>query len=245
MDFLVLLIATTLVAYGALKPLKAHPGAFYLVGLLVDVLYIASTFFSFPRWLADPLMGVVQKCELALVLFVVVMFIGCLPATSTLCRRMKSVRAELSILAWVLSLGHMAVYLGSYAPRLMGRAAIDGNVAASFAVALVLFGLLTVLGVTSFGFVKRRMASDAWKRLQKLAYLFFGLVFLHLVLMLAPAALHGGLAARESLVVYAAVFGTYLIARIVRAVRDRRSVEVMAPSGALGRELDFDEVALA
>ncbi|MFQ8866773.1 MAG: hypothetical protein ACLR67_00475 [Eggerthella lenta] len=52
--------------------------------------------------------------------------------------------------------------------------------------------LLLVLGVTSFGFVKKHMRTESWKRLQRWAYVFFGLVYVHLMLMLAPAASRGG-----------------------------------------------------
>ena len=56
--------------------------------------------------------------------------------------------------------------------------------------------LLVVLGVTSFAFVKRQMSTASWKKVQKLAYPFFGLVYVHPLLMLLPSALHGGLAAQ-------------------------------------------------
>lgn len=42
------------------------------------------------------------------------------------------------------------------------------------------------------------MSTASWKKVQKLAYPFFGLVYVHLLLMLLPSALHGGLAAQAS-----------------------------------------------
>lgn len=72
----------------------------------------------------------------------------------------------------------------------------------AFVLAVVLLVLLVVLGVTSFAFVKRQMSTASWKKVQKLAYPFFGLVYVHLLLMLLPSALHGGLAAQASVVVY-------------------------------------------
>ena len=90
--------------------------------------------------------------------------------------------------------------------------------------ALVLFALLLVLGVTSFNAVKRRMRADTWKRVQLLAYPFFGLVYVHLLLMLLPSALQGGAAAQASVAAYTAVFGTYAVLRVTRALLDRRMV---------------------
>jgi len=58
---------------------------------------------------------------------------------------------------------------------------------------------------------------------QRLAYPFFLLVYAHLLLMLAPSALHGGIAATASVAVYSAVFAAYIVLRLVRTVRERRA----------------------
>lgn len=105
------------------------------------------------------------------------------------------------------------MYLASYAPRLGG--AMGANVLSALVVALALLVLLLVLGVTSFGFVKKHMRTESWKRLQRWAYVFFGLVYMHLMLMLAPAASRGGEAALITVAVYTVVFGAY--ARAARA----------------------------
>ena len=83
----------------------------------------------------------------------------------------------------------------------------------------MLFALLLVLGVTSFNFVKKRMRKESWKRVQMLAYPFFLLVYAHLLLMLLPAALKGGLAAQASVAVYSAVFVGYVSLRLYRAAK--------------------------
>ncbi len=104
-------------------------------------------------------------------------------------------------------------------------------------VALALLVLLLVLGVTSFGFVERRMRTESWKRLQRWAYVFFGLVYVHLMLMLAPAASRGGEAALVTVAVYTVVFGAYAVLRVRRAFVDRRAV---AAVGALDAASGFD-----
>ena len=172
---------------------------------------------------------------LSLALFVVVMYIGVFAKGSKVHQWLKPVRSELSIIACILACGHMAVYLGSYAPRLGGTLGV--NVVSALVVALALLVLLLVLGVTSFAFVKRRMRTDSWKRLQRWAYVFFGLVYVHLMLMLAPAASQGGEAAVASVVVYTVIFGAYAALRVRRALVDRRAV---AAVGALDAASGFD-----
>lgn len=95
---------------------------------------------------------------------------------------------------------------------------LDENIVVSVAVALILLALLTVLGITSLNVVKRIMTATTWNRVQRLSYVFFGLVFCHLAFVLAPAALHGGIAAQRSLLVYTALFGAYTILRIAKAI---------------------------
>lgn len=129
MNFLFLLIIAAVAVYLLRRPLKAHPSFFYGIAVILDLLYFVGSTFGVPRWLWTPLVDLIQKCELALALFAIVMFIGCLGKEQALYRQMKPIRAELSIVACILCFGHMAVYLDSYLPRLLGNASINGNVA--------------------------------------------------------------------------------------------------------------------
>ncbi len=228
MDFALILICTVAAVFALRNPLKACPTAFYAAAIAVDVVYVYGVFFGLPRAVWIPLFVLIQKCELSLAMFVVVMFVGCLKKGSRAYRWLKPVRSELSIVAWFLSLGHMAVYLESYLPRIFGGGQMSGNVMGAFALAVVLLVLLIILGVTSFAFVKKGMHTETWKKVQKLAYPFFGLVFLHLLLMLLPSALHGGLAAQTSVAVYTVVFAAYALCRVGRALADKREAETPA-----------------
>ena len=126
----------------------------------------------------------------------------------------------MSIVACILVLGHMVRFIGVYATRVLGGGAVAGNVLASFAIAVVLFALFAVLGVTSFEFVRRRMGIAAWRRVQRLAYPFYMLVYAHVLVMLGPAALNGGTGALGGVLMYTTVFGAYAVLRVRRALVD-------------------------
>lgn len=226
MDFALILICTVVCCFALRKPLKACPVAFYLIAIAIDVLFVFGSFFGLPRTLWSAMFTLVQKCELSMALFVVVMFIGCLKEGSRASHWLRPVRGELSIIAWFLSLGHMAVYLESYLPRIFGGGPVNGNVLAAFVLAIVLLVLLIILGVTSFNFVKKHMSAESWKKVQKLAYPFFGLVYVHLLLMLLPSALNGGIASSASVAVYTVVFAAYVLCRVCRAIADRKDTVV-------------------
>ena len=164
MDFAIILAVTIVGCFALRNPLKALPVAFYAAAIAIDVVYVYGVFFGLPRAIWSPLFVLIQKCELSLALFVVVMFIGCLNRDGRAYHWLKPVRSELSIVAWFLSLGHMAVYLESYLPRLLGGGEIGGNVMGAFVLAVVLLVLLVVLGVTSFAFVKRQSPRPRGRR---------------------------------------------------------------------------------
>ena len=139
---------------------------------------------------------------------------------------LRPIRAELSILACLLAVGHMVMYLIPFAPRLVNGGYAQAGFLVFFATAMALLVLLLVLGVvTSLPGVKRRIDAGTWKRLQKWAYVFFGLVYVHLMSILLPSALAQGMTARVSIAVYTVLFGLYAALRIARAVLDRKQKE--------------------
>lgn len=221
MSFALVLALTVLGCLVFKRPIHDHPWALYVLALGVDAAYFAAGGLGVPFWLWQVLFMLVQKCYLSLALFVVVMYIGCFPRDSKVSYWLRPVRAELSLAACLLAAGHMAAYLGTYVSMIISGG-VKENVAVAFAVAMVLLALILVLGITSLHCVKRIMNAERWVAVQRWSYAFFGLVYVHLALMLMPAALRGGLSARESLAVYTAVFGVYAVARIARAVIDRR-----------------------
>lgn len=223
MTFLFVLVGAAVFAVLCKGVIKAHPGAFYALAIALDVLLVVGSFVRLPGALDDALFLLLHKCTLATALFAIVMCIGVFKRDGRVAQQLRPIRAELSIVAWLLSLAHMAVYLASYATRLSSGFA-QANVAAALVVALALFVLLLVLGVTSFNAVKRRMSRTTWKRVQLWAYPFFGLVYVHVMLMLLPSALRGGAAAQTSAAVYSVVFLGYAVARSARAVADRAGV---------------------
>lgn len=223
MTFLVLLLCSIVAVFILRNPIHKAPVLFYALAIAADLLFMLGDSLGLPREMSHALFIAIHKCTLALALFVIVMFIGAFSRESRARKWLQPIRAELSIIAWILSLGHMVMYLASYATRIVSGY-VDGAVFVALIVALVLFVLLLVLGVTSFRLVKRRISSVIWKKIQSFAYVFFALVYVHLLLMLLPPALRGGEAAQTAVAIYSVVFIGYAVARIVRALKDRRVV---------------------
>lgn len=119
---MVALFLTILAAIGVAlvirNPLQAHPFPFYAVALVADAL----TLWGGPLlglatdgnhlWAA--FYGLMRRGIPAFALFSVVMFVGCFKNGSRPKRWLAPVRAELSILACVLSVPHIVFYLQTY-----------------------------------------------------------------------------------------------------------------------------------
>ena len=200
-------------------PLKQWAWAFYVAALLLDVLILAGQSAGVPVVLWRMFLTLHARGLFAFALFAIVMFIGALKPGSRLRLFLAPVRGELSIVAAILIIGHICSYISTYLARLssgMGR----WQTLVGVCVALVLMCLLAVLAITSFQRVKQRMSAGRWKALQRCAYVFWGLVFIHVCLMLGASALGGAEAARESLASYAVLFGLYAALRVRRGVLD-------------------------
>ena len=222
MSFVLTLVVAFAACLALREPLRRWPVAFYALAVVAVAVQLASASLGLPKAVDLALLVLIKRCYVAMALFVIVMFIGVLPRDGRLSRWLRPVRAEVSIVACVLCVGHIVGYAASYVPRAISGALASPAVATGLIVALVLTVLLIALGVTSFQRVKRAMSLAQWKRVQRLAYPFFVLACAHALLMLMPSALGGGTAALEGAIAYATVLVVYVALRGARALSDRR-----------------------
>lgn len=241
MAFALVLAAASVACALFRSALKAHPCTFYAGAVVLTVLYGFGSLFELPDFLWQPLYVLMQQCVLSMALFVVVMFTGVFAAGSWASRCLRPIRSELSILACLLSVGHMVVYLLCI-PRLFGPGLVSAGVLVGFVVALVLLALTVVLGSTSGDAVKRRLGARKWKNVQRWAYLFYALVYVHLMLVLMPSVEQGVVPAQVTAAIYTVVFAAYAVLRVRRFVIDTRPFPfAMAHSESMG--FDADEAA--
>ena len=223
MIFLVTLICALVLTFVLRTPLKKASWVFYGIALVLVVLFVARESLNFPVYIERPIFFIMQKCTTAEALFVIVMYIGVLGEKSRIRAYLMPIRAELSILACLLAFGHIINYLMSFVPQVVySTGSLRVNILFAIGLALLLAVLLVILGTTSLSTVKQKMNFAGWKRVQWLAYPFFLLTYVHILLFLLPSALSGAETAQFSVVVYTIVFGAYIILRPWAAVRKKR-----------------------
>lgn len=223
MVFALVLAGTCLFVGLAAPSIRRTPGLWYGVALALDFVYAYGMTVGLPPAILQVLTPLIQRGMLATALFVVVMYCGVFPEHSAPRRLIGPIRAELSIMACILAAAHCVNYLSSYlGVFLTNIGVLDGNQLASLLIALALVVLLAMLGVTSIKAIKRHMKATTWKNLQRASYGFFGLIFVHEVLILYPSAVKGLGDAAGTLTVSAVVFGAYALLRIARFLVDHR-----------------------
>ncbi|WP_302964275.1 ferric reductase-like transmembrane domain-containing protein [uncultured Adlercreutzia sp.] len=221
MRFVVAVALSFALVWLCAKPLKRYPVPFYLGAVALVGLYLWGTGANVRGEAWSYFQPLMQRCALAFLLFSVVMFVGVLGERNPLRVHLMPIRRQLSILACIFACGHIAFYAASYVPRLTG--AFTGNLAFSLGLAALITALMAVLWVTSAQRVKHAMKAASWKRVQRLAYPFYVLTYVHLALLLMPSALAGNQVAVVSIAVYSVVMGAYVVLRVAKALADQRA----------------------
>lgn len=229
LGFVLSLVIAALLVFVFDGALKMHPSVFYLIAAAATALYVCSRLPGAAFSLPAPLGIVFQKGYLASILLAVVMFCGCFDEGTPARRKLQPVRGELSILSFIMIVGHIATYLPSYLPRLGVLLSARSNVAASLGVAIVLTVLFAVLAAMSPRAVRLAMNKRVWKAVQRLAYVMVALLAVHVGLVLGRAVfVQGSTTAVATFAAYVGAAAVYAALRIRKAVRDRAKKSVVA-----------------
>lgn len=222
MSFAAVLIITALVVLVFQPAIRRWPAVFYVIALVLDTLLFVSTELSLPHFIDTMLILTMRRGMLPLALFVIVMFTGVFEKGTKIRGWLQPIRGYLSIIACLTVAGHVVTYFLPYLSNLLGGW-LPVSVAASTLIGLALTVLVVLLGVTSLNFIKRRMSLASWHRLQKLAYLFYALTYIHIALFVGVAVFnnssHGTMTSTLStFIAYSAVFLLYAILRFSRTI---------------------------
>jgi DMSO/TMAO reductase YedYZ heme-binding membrane subunit len=221
MELAITIVVTAVVAVLLAPSIRKAPAVWYAGAVAVCVICAYLTLHPMPYQVLRAFAFAVQKCYVAFGLFAVVMFVGAAPKTSVFFHRVMPARAELSIVATLLSGGHIVLYTMNYLST--GSALFSTpKMLVPFAMSVIAAVVLVVLFVTSFKRVRVTMPFNRWKSIQRFAYLFFALIIVHALLFLGPSALNGSMHAATNLAVYVLVGAAYAVARIARYMSDRK-----------------------
>lgn len=219
MNFLIAILLSFAFSVGLSKQIKKHAGIFYLLAVFISlgVSYVMpmvrpNTFL----WYAILLF---QRGAVATALFTIVMYMAVLKNGSTLKKRLFAIRAEISIIACIITLCHNFIYGKTYMVALFKSPdRLDSYSLSATVLTIVLDILMLPLMVTSFECIRRKMKAKSWKKLQRLAYLFYMLIYVHVMILFAARAKMGITSYYIDMAIYSAVFGSYAVLRVRKYV---------------------------
>lgn len=229
------LIIVSLFIYFLKDSLKKHAGIYYIGAAVISIAVFLIGFLPMPLFVKNNILGIFAKGSLGTAMFVAVMYAGALPKGSKLIAPLMKIRGELSITAAILVLCHNFTYGMTYFKMLFIKpAALSATQLTAAIISLVLIIIMLVLTVTSFQAVRKKMKAKKWKQLQRTAYVFYGLMYVHIMLINIPYARLGLGTYIANVVIYSIVFLGYAAMRIAKAV----SVKAARAGKTYGKKLE-------
>ena len=191
------------------KPLKNNPVIFYVISALLS---LATVFMQLKGITPDGFIGkyiypMFSKAGLATAFFVLVMYAATFKNGSAPIKLLMPMRAQLSIVASILAFGHVFSYSALLSPKS----------SLFYILSVIMFCIMIPLLITSFTVIRKKMSAITWKKLQRFAYIFYIMIYLHILLLYVRGAIRGDSQSALNILMYSVVFLWYFICRPLKA----------------------------
>ena len=219
---LIACLITVLVFFYLLeKPIKKHATLFYIAAIIISVLSVLAPKKGLPFVIDYLVKNILARGTLAGALFILVMVASICPAAKLRGLLLRT-RGEMAIIAALLTLIHNISYGKNYFVALFTKISdLDAPRIFAAVLSLVMIVLLIPLTVTSFMVIRKKMNPKKWKSLQRLSYIFYGLLFIHISMIFSISIAKGHLSTLFDLSVYAIIYIAYLICRAKKYEKQR------------------------
>lgn len=215
MLLIIALVIASLFVYFLKDKLKQYPNIFYIGAAAVTIVIFSLRTVAMPQFVRQNIVGIFAKGTIGTAFFIIVMITGALPRGSKLIGPLMRIRGELSIMAAILVLSHNLTYGMTYFKMLFSApAALPAVQRCAAVLSLILIVLMIGLTVISFPAVRKKMNPKKWKQIQRSAYVFYGLLYVHIMLINIPYARMGLHMYAVNVLVYSIVFAGYAAMRI-------------------------------
>jgi len=185
-NFITLAISLAIV-YKFAPTIRKYAMAFYAFALMLSLLAL-----SFPAFPISPL---INGGYIGLSLWIIVMFVGIANPLKTISKKIRLVRTELSISAFIFTFAHFIHdFIISFE--------------LPFSTGILSLIIMLPLFATSFRVLRKRIKGTSWKKLHRLAYPAYVLMLMHVILVTNNAF---------NMVYYSLVLSVYLFFKFRRA----------------------------
>lgn len=235
MLFLIALVIAVSFSLICAPALRKKPLPFYIAAAVLSAAVVILAQYRIENeFVQKYILALFSKGAVATAFWCVVMFAGALPQKSALRRRLMPSRGELSIFSALLTLSHIITYAVIYIKRLLNP---DFDPQTDFivtcAVVILLLCIMIPLTIMSFKKVRGKMKPKIWKNIQRTAYLFFALIYVHVLVLYLPRAMRGTDGYLLTVMTYTAVWALYLVMRLRKYFTERRKINNTAAVNTL------------
>ncbi|MDE7365525.1 MAG: FMN-binding protein [Ruminococcus sp.] len=218
MLFLIALILAFGFALLCGKPLKKYPFIFYAAAVIIttaSVMLVGTDTRSLPEFINTYVIGLFTRGAFATALWYVVMFTGALPNGSAPIKKLMVIRGELSIFTAILTLGHNIGFGQTYFVRFFTDAErMSANQKTAAVLSIAMLVIMIPLAIMSFPSVRKKMNAKLWKKIQRTAYLFYAMIYIHVLVLYYPMAKAGREGVLFNILIYSVAFIGYAVMRI-------------------------------
>lgn len=205
-------------------PVAFYVGIYFWTGFVI-VYYSAKFYEIMPQWFTTYFMDIFQRGIFSTVTFMIVMFLGAVRKHNDITKKLMKVRGEISIIGCFSALCHNVIFGVVYFTMLFKEPGImSTRTLIASVLTIVLLALMLPLLITSFKSVRRKMKASSWKKVQRLAYPFFILIYVH-VMVLFTADINKNLV---SIIAYTAIYGLYVVLRLRKYFLKKTSLKEIA-----------------
>ncbi|MGD1822033.1 MAG: FMN-binding protein [Pleomorphochaeta sp.] len=189
------------------KSIKKKKNIHYIAISILSIATIIFNSFQFENIIISNILRVVNRGFISLALFTIVMFIGALNKNSKIYKKLIPIRTQLSIIASIITIPHIFTLYQKCIFDIL-------DLKVTGIITLIIFIFFVILFITSFKYFKIKLKGKNWKKVQRLAYPFFFLTFLHVFSVTALHISRAGTSAIIDLSIYSFVFLLYFILRL-------------------------------
>lgn len=175
------------------------------------------------------LMNFLENGALPTIIFIWVMMAGALPNTWKLRKKIMMCRGEISIVASTLILPHVVYYLMEFLANSSRLAKLTGlglwGILTGAIAGMVAGVIMVPLFITSYHMIRKHMNGRRWKALQEYAYIFYGLVYIHILAEYFAKA--ENLRDSKAMLFYTVSFVLYLLLRFFKNWQMKRKKRIV------------------
>ncbi len=236
MTIIISVILVSLLSYCFSDFIKKYRTYLYLVFTAISITAIIHALYMVNGYSIKYVAGLSQFMKaidsgaLGGAFFILVMYMGVFDMKYKFAKRLRRNRAELSILATIITLPHNTHYFFAFIKGQMNVTSSQGLTLWTnlmmFASAVFAISIMIPLFITSFNFFKKKMGGKAWKNLQEYAYIFYAMIFIQVICLYINKP--WGLVRNINLIFYILVFSSYSILKIKLILNKKRAKQLKA-----------------